>query len=78
MLGVWEYFFTSDQWGNFTSTGSPTPGITSTEWHIYGLYGIWSTLPVFVSTSTGAAGAGANRKLISPTGFITFNTITRL
>ena len=68
MLGVWEYFFTSDQWGNFTSTGGAAAGITSTEWHIYGLYGIWSTLPVFVSTSTGAAAGAAHRRLISPTG----------
>jgi hypothetical protein len=67
VLGVWEYFFSTDNW--FT-TFTPSTGLafTSTEWHIYGLYGIWSTLPVFVSSSTGAAGVAAHRRLISPTG----------
>jgi len=75
MLGVWEYFFTSDQWGNFSaSTGI---SFTSTEWHIFGLYGIWATMPIFVSSSTSAAGAGEGRRLISPTGFKTSTVVVR-
>ena len=64
-LGVWEYFFSTDNWN---TTFAPSTGIlyTSTEWHIYGLYGIWSTLPVFVSTSTVVS--VTHRRLISPTG----------
>lgn len=75
MLGVWEYFFSTDSWN---TTFAPSTGLpfTSTEWHIYGLYGIWSTLPVFVSTST-AAGVVTARRLISPTGNIILSNVPR-
>ena len=65
MLGVWEYFFSTDSWNTTFAPSTSGASYTSTEWHIYGLFGVWSTLPVFVSTST-AGGVVTLRPLISP------------
>lgn len=76
MLGVWEYFFSTVNWNTtfVPSTGTP---FNSSDWAVWGLVGIWSTMPQSQSTAAPPTPA-ANRKLISPTGFILFNTISRL
>jgi hypothetical protein len=68
-LGLWEYFFGTSQW-----TGPSNPAST---WQVWALSGVWGV--GLAATSSGAAPATvANRKLISPTGFIRFNTIDKL
>ena len=51
--------------------------MTSTEWNIYGLAGVWELVPA-VSTSTGSpVVVTAGQRLISPTGFRTAATVVR-
>lgn len=51
--------------------------MTSTEWFIYGLAGVWEFSPL-ASTSTGSPiVTTGGRRLISPTGFHTAETVVR-